>query len=275
VILGALAGLSLNIRWVNFTFFLVVACFLAVRRPRAMVIAAATAVVVGPVIFALPALRGISYFYPTYFPEPSAVSRVAIASSQHVGNVANPLNGFDPVTPLKMLVSSHRGLFVWTPLTALAVAGFVLCLLRTKAGDRRSFLWTLLAGFGALLAAHSIWGFWDGAFSFSSRFLTALFPLFLIGVAELRRRIGPLVYIPLTLCVAWSLMLALVHVVGYDGITAGDGVGKTVRVIDRTHGQLRHKVRVKATDRWVYLWALMHGEDPKHVHGPCVGCPPP
>jgi hypothetical protein len=268
VLLGAIVGVSVNIRHVNVVFFLAVACALALARPRAAALGAATAAIVGPVIFALPALRGISYFVPTYFPEPSAVARVALGAPSLVADVTNPVNGFDPLTPLKMLVSDHRGLFVWTPLTAAAVVGFGLLLWRTRDSERRAFIWALTAGSLALLAAHSIWGFWDGAFSFSSRFLTALFPVFLIGVAELRRRIGPLVYVPLTACVAWSLMLALVHVVGYDGITAGDGAGKTVRVIDRTHDDLQDKIQTKATDRWEYLWALLHGEDPKHVNGP-------
>jgi hypothetical protein len=167
-----------------------------------------------------------------------------------------------------MLFSDHRGLFLWTPLTAFAVVGFVLLVYRARHDDRRQFLWTLSASAFALLFAHSIWGFWDGAFSFSSRFLTALFPVFLIGVAELRRRFGAPVYALLVLCVAWSLMLAFVHNVGYDGITAEDGVGRTWTVTRQTHDQLARKVKNRATDRWGYLWALLHGNDPQHVHGP-------
>ena len=53
-----------------------------------------------------------------------------------------------------------------------------------------AFLWTLLAAFTALLLVHTIWRQWDGGFAFSQRFLTSLFPLFLIGIAELQRRFG-------------------------------------------------------------------------------------
>ena len=92
--------------------------------------------------------------------------------------------------------------------------------------------------------------------------------MFLIGVAELRRRFGAPIYGVLVLCVAWSLMLAFVHNIGYDGITAGDGVGRTLTVTRQTHNQLEHKLKLRATDRWNYLWALLHGEDPQHVNGP-------
>jgi hypothetical protein len=271
IALGALVGVSLNIRYVNVAFFLAFACSLAIYRRRALLISAATAAIVGPVIFALPALRGISYFVPSYFPKSSAlggeVARYALGPSPVIGGTTNPLNGFDPLTPLKMLFSDHRGLFVWTPLTALAVIGFVLLLRRRHEHERRVFLWTLLAASVALLAAHSIWGFWDGAFSFSTRFLTALFPFFLVGAAELRRRFGGRVYAAFAVCAAWSLLLALVHVVGYDNITAGDGAVKTVRVYVEQQSDIDQKIRRKATRRWGYLWGLANGRDPEHVHG--------
>jgi hypothetical protein len=274
VLLGALVGLSLNIRYVNVAFFFAVAVALALTRRRALVLGLGAAVVVGGVIFALPALRGISYFVPSYFPKSSAlhgdlgIGRYAFGAHTLVADTSNPLNGFSVATPFKMLFSLHRGLFVWTPLTALALVGFLWAFRRVDHDERRTFRWTLLAASAALLAAHSIWGFWDGAFSFSTRFLTALFPLFLIGIADLRRRVGAGVYPLLCACAAWSLLLAFIHVVGYDGINAGDTAFKTVRVFAREPRNITTKVKDKATDRWDYLWALPHGRDPEHVHGP-------
>jgi hypothetical protein len=268
VFLGALAGWSLNIRYVNFAFFFAVAIALALYRWRAALIALVTAAIVGPLIFAIPALRGISYFVPSYFPKSSAMGRFAAGAHSVIADNSNPLNGFDPATPFKMLFSNHRGLFVWTPLTAVAVIGFALVLRRPYDHERKRFLWTLLAAAAALLAAHSIWGFWDGAFSFSTRFLTGLFPFFLVGIAELCRRFSWRVYPLLAICVAWSLVLAFIHVIGYDGINPGDTPSKMVKVYARTRSDIDHKVWIKASDRWVYLWALLHGNDPKHVHGP-------
>jgi hypothetical protein len=270
VILGALAGWSLNIRYVNFAFFFAVACALLLYRRRAALIALGTAVVVGPLIFAIPWLFGISYFVPSYFPKSSAEGIVRLAAGAHsvVASTSNPLNGFDPTTPFKMLFSNHRGLFVWTPLTALAVVGFALALRRPVEHERRRFLWTMLAASAALLAAHSIWGFWDGAFAFSTRFLTGLFPFFLIGIAELRRRFSWYPYPLLVLCCAWSLFLAFIHIVGYDGINPRDTPSKMTRVYANTYSDINEKVWRKGRDRWVYLWALLHGNDPEHVQGP-------
>lgn len=265
--LGMLAGVSLNIRYVNVAFFLAIACSLALRRRRAFALATAAALVVGPAVFALPAIRGISYFAPSYFPK-SAVARVAAGNHPMLGSTSNPLNGFDPLIPLKMLFSIHRGLFLWTPLAALAVIGFVLFLRRDRDADRRAFLWTLLAAAVALLLVHTIWGQWDGGFAFSERFLTSLFPLFLIGVAELRRSFGRLMYPALVVCVLWSMAVAFVHDVGYDGVSEHDGLDRVSHVIQHEFNHKRHQVDGRATKRWGYVWALLRGYDPEHVHGP-------
>jgi hypothetical protein len=267
IALGALAGLSLNIRYVNVAFFLAIACSLALRRRRALTLGGVTAAIVGPALFALPYLRGISYFVPSYFPK-SAVGRYALGRRPLVADTTNPFNGFDPLIPFKMLFSDHRGMFVWTPLTAFGVIGFILLLRRAKRDDRGPFLWTLLAASAALVAAHSFWAEWDGAFSFSTRFLTALFPLVLVGVAELRHRFGWAVYPILSICVAWSLLLAFIHIIGYDGITAGDSATRMVRVYADTRSNMEHKLKVRITQRWSYLWYLPQGVDPRHVHGP-------
>ncbi len=266
--LGALAGVSLNIRYVNVAFFLAIACSLALRRRRAFAIAIAAAAVVGPVVFAIPATRGISYFVPSYFPKSQAVGRIAAGHHPIIGSASSPLNGFDPLIPFKMLFSEHRGLFLWTPLTALAVIGFVLFLRREQDPDHRAFLWTLAAASVALLFVHTIWGQWDGGFAFSQRFLTSLFPLFLIGVAELRRSYGRFVYPALVLCVLWSIAVALVHDVGYNGVSERDGLVRIATVMRTDSDNLRHKVDRRARHRWKYAWALLHGRDPEHVHGP-------
>jgi hypothetical protein len=266
IALGALVGLSVNIRWINLAFFLAVACALALYRRRALAVGAVTALIVGPAIFALPALRGISYFRPSYFPK-SAVRRIALGEHPLIAGTTNPLNGFDPTIPLKMLVTDRRGLFVWTPLTAFAVIGFILVLRAARNDARRTFLCTLLAASAALIVGHVTWAEWDGGWSFSSRFLTALFPFFLVGVGGLRRYWGARVYPILAICVAWSMLLAFMHLVGYEGIGADQTATDTARVYSRAPEAFRHKFDKRATERWRYLWALLHGEDPQHVHG--------
>jgi hypothetical protein len=267
IALGALVGLSVNIRYVNLAFFLAVAFALALNRRRALAVSAITAMIVGPAVFALPALRGISYFQPTYFPK-SAVRRIAAGEHPVLAGTTNPLNGFDPTVPFKLLFSDHRGLFVWSPVTAFAVIGFVLLLHRKQNDSRQPFLWTLCAASAALVVGHVTWAEWDGAFSFSTRFLTALFPFFLVGVAELVRRWGAAAYSVLAVCVTWSLLLAFIHLVGYDGISAGESATDMTRVYARTPLAFQHKVDKRASERWRYLFGLVHGEDPQHVHGP-------
>ena len=268
VALGALAGVSLNVRYVNVGFFLVIFGVLVVYRRRQALYATGAAALVGAAVFVLPALRGISYFVPTYFPKSQAIGRLALGAHPTVGTTSNPLNGFDPMIPLKMLFSIHRGLFLWTPLTALAVVGFVLVLRKTTDVTRRRFLSTLLMAALALLLVHTIWGQWDGGFAFSQRFLTSLFPLFLIGVAELRQRLGLLVYPALVVCIAWSLTVAFVHDIGYDGVGQHDGIDRIGHVIRTDYAHKRHQIDARAIKRWRYLWALTQGNDPEHVHGP-------
>jgi hypothetical protein len=266
VMLGALAGISLNIRYVNVAFFSVIGVTLALRYRRALFIALPTAAAVGLTIFAIPALRGISYFVPSYFPKSQAARFAAGVTPSPLASTSNPFNGFDALIPFKMLFSDHRGLFVWTPLTAVAVIGFILLLRRAR--EPRVFLWTLLGAAVALLVIHTAWGQWDGGFSFSTRFLTGLYPLFVIGIAELTRRIG-LWMIPIfTLCIVWSLALAFTHFTGYDGVSQTDGASRLVSVIVHRHHDLRRRIDNRADERWSYLWGLAHGEDPQHVHGP-------
>jgi hypothetical protein len=268
VALGALVGVSLNIRYVNVAFFIAIFSVLFVHRRRHALLAAGTAVLTGSAVFVLPALRGISYFVPTYFPKSQAMERLALTVHPILGSTSNPLNGFDPLIPLKMLFSIHRGLFLWTPLTALAVVGYTILLRRTHDSLQRRFLSTLLFAAVALLFVHAVWGQWDGGFAFSQRFLTSLFPLYLIGIAGLRQRLGLIVYPVLVVCVAWSLTVAFVHDIGYDRVGQHDGIDRIGHVIRTDYAHKRHQIDARAINRWRYLWALTRGNDPEHVHGP-------
>ncbi|MBA2460856.1 MAG: glycosyltransferase family 39 protein, partial [Actinobacteria bacterium] len=274
LVLGALCGWSLNIRWANGAFFLVLAIALLLRERRRLVgFATVSALIVASVIFALPATRGIEYFFPIISqPVNAAAERVAAPPGGIVLEVT-PLDtsdpGFDPTIPARMLFSLHRGLFLWTPLTALAVIGFVLALRRARqTGANYPFLLTLLAAALALLCIHVIWPRWDGGFSFSQRFLTALFPLYLIGVAELVRRARLVVYPILVATVAFALMGAFVHDVGYDGVSERDGIGRILEVANSNRDNLRRKVQTDAEDRWKYLWGLLEGRDSKCINEP-------
>jgi len=171
---------------------------------------------------------------------------------------------FDPLAPFKMLFTLHRGLFLWTPLTAFAVVGFVLLARRDL--RHRWYLLGLLTSAAALLVIHAIWGnFWDGGSSFSSRFLASLFPVYLIGAAELVRRRRGLFLSLFGVCVAWSMWVGLVEMNGYHGQSRDDGLVQIVQNYTGPHdypppydspGNLVHELRVTAVDRWQLLWRV-------------------
>ena len=145
----------------------------------------------------------------------------------------------DFFAPVKMLFTVKRGLFVWTPLTFFGVVGYLL-LFRREPRHR-----TLLTGLGlsalALLFVHIVWGtYWAGGFSFSQRFLTGLFPVFVIGIAELLERARLLVTWLLLLCVAWTGFLALHHFYGYDNVSDKDGADRIIELY-RTGEETRER----------------------------------
>jgi hypothetical protein len=81
---------------------------------------------------------------------------------------------------LKVLFSSDHGLFSWTPILLLAVAGLPFLIKRDA-----------LLGQGALLTFLAYYYFiasyvdWDGISSFGNRFFVSLTPIFILGLAAL------------------------------------------------------------------------------------------
>jgi hypothetical protein len=221
---GLCFALLLSTRYANVALVGgVVAVFwvLRLRRPAAWMIS--STLVFAALIFAAPLVRHIPYAspaQPTYglgpgSDGPAALTRPAIRLALDApAGVYVPRTDFNATAPLKMLFTLHRGLFLWTPLTFLATVGFVLLLLRD--GANRRFLAALGVSAVGLLLIHSLWGVaWDGYGSFSQRFLTALFPLFLLGTAELVRRWRwPAVGV-MTLCACFSVWVGLVLLNGF------------------------------------------------------------
>jgi hypothetical protein len=237
--IGIVCGLLITIRYANIT--LLAGGLYVFLRNRALVqayVATGAAVVLATMVLLLPLALGVPYGLP---PVPSAgtatyrpvtrtlASATAVPPPRTTGGGVDSLSSFqlDPLAPLKMLFTLKRGLFVWTPVTLFGFVGYLLLLRRLP--ERRTFFVGLGLSCLALLLVHMIWGgFWEGGYSFSQRFLTDLFPLFLIGVGELLRR-SPRVIAPLLVaCVLWTGFLAVHHFYGYDGASQADGVGRIV-----------------------------------------------
>jgi hypothetical protein len=89
---------------------------------------------------------------------------------------------------LNVLFSTNRGLFLWSPVTILALAGIML-LFRS---DRRLAA-LLLCNFALQLYVVGSWVIWSGGISFGPRFFLNSVPAFAIGLAvvlsELRKRV--------------------------------------------------------------------------------------
>lgn len=282
---GGVLAVSVTVRYANLVLLAGVV-FVFLRRqalPQAYV-ATVTTVAGAALILGLPLVLGIPYGIPppteTVLPAtprdaarpqpttaPATISRsgrpsLSAGDAQPVtgrdgvggGGVDDPTSfRFDPLVPAKMLFTIKRGLFVWTPLTLLGVIGYLLLLRRDRA--HRTFLVGLGLSALSLLFVHSIWAaFWTGGFSFSQRFLTSLFPLFVIGVAELLARTRMLVAPLMLACVAWTAFLALHHYYGYDGVSERDGANRIVELYtgseEDSSSFWRKRVSDPIGDRW-------------------------
>ena len=130
---------------------------------------------------------------------------------------------FFPGHYLQVLFSSQHGLFTWTPISLLAVAGFAFV------RDRRLQL-AFLVAFLIELAISGSAPDWNGDFSFGQRRFLALTPFLAIGLAALAARVGERPARPVVaLLVAWNLLLMVnfTYVIrgsddpGYLGLVAG------------------------------------------------------
>ena len=138
-----------------------------------------------------------------------------------------------------MLFTVKRGLFVWTPLTFFGVVGYLL-LFRREPRHRIFPHRARVERTRAAIRPYRLGTYWAGGFSFSQRFLTGLFPVFVIGIAELLERARLLVTWLLLLCVAWTGFLALHHFYGYDNVSDKDGADRIIELY-RTGEETRER----------------------------------
>jgi hypothetical protein len=273
---GVCLGLLLATRYANVALLAGLPVMFGVRRGwRPLWWVVTPAVVTAAVLYAIPVVRGIPFEAPPGgFPVAASVAdepaflrteppvRLAARGPIALGVPGSSAAQFDPLVPFKMLFTLKRGLFLWTPLTAFAVVGFVL-LARRDLRHRR-YLLGLGVSAAALLCIHAIWGnFWWGGSSFSSRFLASLFPLYLIGAAELVRRRRWLFIALYGACVVWSVWIGLVLMNGYRAQNEHDSLVTIVRNYSGPHdypppydslGNFAHEIRLTVEDRWKLLW---------------------
>jgi hypothetical protein len=135
-----------------------------------------------------------------------------------------------------MLFTDHRGYFVWSPVAALAVVGFVHLFRRRP--EQRRFLVAVVGMSIGVIASYSLIGFWDGTFAFGQRFYTPLFPAVAMGVGglvDLAPRIGSAAA---SLATAWTLFLCfnLVTIGGPQYLNTTSGGASDLGLLPhRTH----------------------------------------
>ena len=103
-----------------------------------------------------------------------------------------------------VLFSSEHGLFSWTPVLALAIAGLFLA---PRAARSLALSLALTAiGFYYVISSYP---YWHGMASFGNRFFISLTPVFIFGLALLLQRFGGLFRSPNRAFAATSLLLLL------------------------------------------------------------------
>lgn len=185
--LGAAIGVSMTIRYFTGAELVAFALTLAFYRRWLVVATATIACGAAFVLLTLPAV----------FEGASPLKKNGY-NSQFVS--------WSPASPPKMLFSDHRGLFVWTPVTVLALVGLVR-LLTVRRRERPFFVFLALTAVGTTVSFGSV-AFWDAGYSFSNRYFTPLFPIFVIGIGGLLEWRPRLVGAIAAAGAVWSLYLA-------------------------------------------------------------------
>jgi hypothetical protein len=201
VAIGVIGGLATTVRFFNvFELIAIAGCvFLYGRRREAisMVVAGAAAfAVLAPIPFALGADSLISGY------------------SEQLNTLGRSTHSFElqPQNPFLMLFDPWAGLFPWAPLTLVALGGYVVLVRRRP--DARPFLVVAAAAALAIIVPYVGLSFWDGESRFANRYLTALYPLVVLGLAMLLELRTRLVAVVSVLCCAWSVALSFNAIVG-------------------------------------------------------------
>jgi len=229
VAIGATLGLACTVRYFNGAEGVaLVLMLMLLRRWRDAIEVTVAAVVAFLVLLAVPLSLGSSVFAGGSSPD-SALT-------------------FAPLNPLRMLFTNHRGYFVWSPVAALGLIGFLLLLKSRPA--HRLFLATAAVMGVAIVASYSLITFWDGTWSFSQRFFTPLFPLVAIGLGGLTLSLPRFTMVAATAACTWSLFLAfnLEIIGGPQYLSTVPGGATDVAAIP-----IRGHVSIGA-----YLWGVRH-----------------
>jgi hypothetical protein len=167
LILGLIAGLMINVYFVNATVLVVLLIEGFYRRP---------------------AVSNIAVFFSTLLLAltPTFITRQIIFGSPLSFGMYSELrwNWLAPAA-WAMLFSSFHGAFSWTPVLLPATAGVLL----VRRADP-ALGWSLIAAVGAFFYAIACYPYWHGISSFGNRFFVSLTPIFVLGLAMMLSELG-------------------------------------------------------------------------------------
>jgi hypothetical protein len=176
-LLGLMAGLMGNVYYPNaimliFPALEVVHLLFAKQRDPGQIVVTIQKLAVSGGVF-------LAAFFASLFPT-FLTRQIIYGSPFETGYPAiSTWNWTSPVL-FKVLFSSNHGMFSWTPILILAVAGLAFLIRRDALLGAGSLL-TFLA-FYYLIASYPDW---DGISSFGNRFFVSLTPIFILGLAAL------------------------------------------------------------------------------------------
>lgn len=164
---------------------------------------------------------------------------------------------FFPGHYLEVLFSTHYGLFTWTPIAILAVAGlYFLPHRRLQLAFVYAFVVEVLIGGAA--------PDWFGGFSFGSRRFVSLMPFFAIGLAAMATRFRPRqIWAALTAFIAWNVVL--ITNLTFINPTGDPGWARLLTGQVKGLAYLPHLVSQGAAGRALLFWPVLHLHfDPIH-----------
>lgn len=198
-LLAAIAGLMLNVYYANAMLLLVLAVEAARQYPAAFRDPASGA----PSAAQLLKRHLLFGAIVVIALAPTFVTRYIIYGSPfESGYISLKDWAWDSPFFLAVLFSSNHGLFVWTPIVVLAVAGLFL-LWRREPRVGAPFLAAAL-GFYLFIACYPDWA---GISSYGNRFFVSLTALFIVGMSVLLDRAAKLVRHPRAMLAGASLVL--------------------------------------------------------------------
>jgi hypothetical protein len=198
ILLGAIAGLMLNVYYANVMLLTIVAME-AVLALREAIQAGRTSAI--PRLLGKYILFGATLlvcFLPTLISK-----QIVYGSPLETGYI--PINLWNWKSPyfLQVLFSSNHGLFLWTPLLLLSVIGIFL-FWRKAPRIGGPVLFATLA-FYYFIASYPDWA---GISSFGNRFFVSLTIFFVIGLAVLLEKVASFAISRKTMTIAASTILA-------------------------------------------------------------------